>query len=120
MTHTRLLSVALLFILSSYALAQTARHNNIQIVAAVSANRVELRWTAVSTSGPSSYRVYRGVKSGGPYKLVTASNGTSATDATVVAGKTYYYVIKVVVPETVDRGYEGPPSAEVSVKIPSN
>ena len=53
---------------------------------------VALTWSP-STSVVTGYNVYRGTTSGGPYvKINTALDATTAyTDATVLAGQTYYY-----------------------------
>jgi len=44
------------------------------------------------TAGATSYQFLRGNVSGGPYALLGTANSPSFTDATVVAGHTYYYV----------------------------
>ncbi len=59
---------------------------------AFSGNRIDLSWTA--SAGASSYNIYRGTSSGGPYTLIAASvSGTSHSDAGLSDGTTYYYVV---------------------------
>jgi hypothetical protein len=53
---------------------------------------VTLSWTASTTPGVT-YNLFRGTISGGPYtQIQTGITSTSATDTTVIAGNTYYYV----------------------------
>jgi hypothetical protein len=53
---------------------------------------VSLSWTASTTPGVT-YNLFRGTISGGPYTQIQSGiTSTSATDTTVVAGNTYYYV----------------------------
>jgi hypothetical protein len=53
---------------------------------------VTLSWTASATPGVT-YDLFRGTISGGPYSQIQSGiTSTSATDTTVVAGNTYYYV----------------------------
>ena len=55
---------------------------------------VALSWTASTSSGVTGYKVYRGTTSGGPYTLLSAvGNVTTYTDATVLSGQTYFYVV---------------------------
>jgi hypothetical protein len=61
-------------------------------VAVLAPHVVALNWTA-SASTVSSYKVYRGTVSGGPYGLLTTNlKATSFTDSTVQSGTTYFYV----------------------------
>jgi hypothetical protein len=61
-------------------------------VAVLAPHVVALNWTA-SASTVSSYKVYRGTVSGGPYSLLTTNlKATSFTDSTVQSGTTYFYV----------------------------
>lgn len=55
---------------------------------------VSLGWTPSSSPNVIGYNVYRSTTSGGPYTKLTSSAaaGTSYTDSSVQAGKTYYYV----------------------------
>jgi hypothetical protein len=77
---------------------------------------VTLNWKA-SVSKVAGYKVYRALRSGGPYKVLQDSpiTGTSYVDSTVEAGKTYFYVV-VSVTET---GRESIYSNEISVTVPS-
>ena len=52
---------------------------------------VALTWTA--PQGAVSYRISRSTTSGSGYGLVAISSTASFTDATVVNGTTYYYVV---------------------------
>ena len=58
---------------------------------------VTLTWAA-STSTVAGYRVYRGVRSGGPYTQMNSvlEVGTNYVDNTVQSGQTYYYVVTAV------------------------
>lgn len=58
---------------------------------------VSLTWAASTSSGVTSYKVYRGTTSGGPYTLLsTLGVATSYTDNSVTSGLTYYYVVTAV------------------------
>jgi fibronectin type 3 domain-containing protein len=58
---------------------------------------VSLSWSPSSSSGISSYNVYRGSVSGAPYSLLKNSvNSTLYTDSNVQSGTTYYYVTTAV------------------------
>jgi hypothetical protein len=57
-------------------------------------NEIILTWTG---TGDDHYNVYRGTISGGPYLKIAATPLTTYTDMlAVVAGTTYYYVIRPV------------------------
>jgi len=60
-------------------------------------HQATLFWTA-SSSPAVGYNVYRGVQAGGPYTLLHTGIVTadSFADATVISGKTYYYVVTAV------------------------
>lgn len=64
----------------------------------ISNHAVHLSWTD-PTSTPvaiTSYNIYRGAQSGGPYTAIGSANDPTAqayTDSTVVSGVTYYYVV---------------------------
>jgi len=77
---------------------------------------VVLNWDASSTSGVSGYNVYRAGTAGGfsttPVNPTPVS-GLTYTDATVVAGQTYYYVVTAV-----DGSQMSSDSNEVSAVIP--
>ncbi len=72
---------------------------------------VDLTWNA--SSGATSYNVYRGAVSGGPYTEIGSSNSTAYTDNTVVSGQTYYYVATAV-----DSGGESAYSNVATAVIP--
>lgn len=70
--------------------------------------QVSLGWSA--SSGATSYSAKRGAMSGGPYAfLATGVPGTTYTDAAVVNGTTYFYVVNAV-----NAGGESPASNEAS------
>lgn len=59
-----------------------------------------LAWTASTTAGVTSYKVYRATVSGGPYTLIgTTANGTTTTfqDNNTTQGVTHYYVVTALV-----------------------
>jgi fibronectin type 3 domain-containing protein len=60
-------------------------------------HQVILSWTA-SISPVTGYNVYRGTQTGGPYTLLNTDTVTADTftDATVVSGQTYFYVVTAV------------------------
>jgi hypothetical protein len=76
---------------------------------------VDLAWSA-STSTVAGYYVYRGTQTSGPYTRLnsTPTTGLAFTDATVVSGQTYYYVVTAVTSDGVESAY----STEVSSAIP--
>src|SRR5579862_3225243 len=61
-------------------------------------HKVELSWKASTSKHLAGYNVYRGTRSGGPYKKINASldPSTHYTDFHVVAGCKYYYVARAV------------------------
>jgi hypothetical protein len=54
-------------------------------------NRIDVSW---NSTGASEYHVYRGTASGGATSLVGTGTAPPFMDTTVVAGFTYYYVVK--------------------------
>src|SRR5207237_1641606 len=60
----------------------------------VAQHQVQLSWGASSSSGVTGYNVYRGSVSGGPYTKINLALivGTTYSDSSVQAGKTYFYV----------------------------
>lgn len=84
---------------------------------APSAHGVTLNWNASASAGVTGYRVYVATAAGGPYTLLTQSlvTGTSYTDASVAAGKTYYYVVTAVDGSNVESTY----SNEAVAVVPS-
>jgi fibronectin type 3 domain-containing protein len=87
---------------------------------------VILSWTASTTTGVVGYNVYRGTASGGESTTPLNSSPVAAgctstttctyTDATVVAGTTYYYVVTAVASNGVTQSAD---SNEVSATVPS-
>lgn len=78
---------------------------------------VVLAWLP-STSSVAGYYVYRSQVSGGPYSRVNLGivPADSYTDATVLPGTTYYYVITAVS----HAGVESADSAQTSATIPAS
>ncbi len=72
-------------------------------------HQVLLNWSPVSTG--LFYNLKRSTNSGGPYAVIASPTTTNFTDATVLNGTTYYYVVSAVA----DIG-EGNNSSEVSAK----
>lgn len=56
--------------------------------------QVVLSWTA--SAGATSYIVGQGIKSGGPYTVVSTPTSTTYTDTGLTNGTTYYYVVGAV------------------------
>ncbi|RMH18886.1 MAG: hypothetical protein D6696_12155, partial [Acidobacteria bacterium] len=59
---------------------------------------VDLSWLANGENDLAGYNVYRATTSGGPYARVNGAqvSGTAFTDASVVNGTTYFYVVTAV------------------------
>src|SRR5207244_12986184 len=76
---------------------------------------VSLSWKP-STSAVAHYNVYRSGTSGGPYTKIASVPGTSYTDTSVQAGKSYYYVTTAVN----STGKESSHSNPVHALIPSS
>jgi hypothetical protein len=77
---------------------------------------VLLNWTASPSEGVTGYNVYRSTASGSGYAKITSSpvGGSTYTDATVVDGQIYYYVVT-----SVDAtGDESAYSEDVQMNIP--
>ncbi|MBS1963529.1 MAG: fibronectin type III domain-containing protein [Bdellovibrionales bacterium] len=72
---------------------------------ATSTTSVSLSWIAAMNI--SSYRVYRGTASGGPYAAITTLGPTAVSyvDNTPAAGNTYYYVVVSVNASAVESAY---------------
>jgi hypothetical protein len=64
------------------------------LVATAGDQQVGLTWNA--SSGASSYHLKRGAATGGPYSQVSAPTTTLFTDAGLVDGTIYYYVVSAV------------------------
>ncbi|MFA5991612.1 MAG: fibronectin type III domain-containing protein [Candidatus Doudnabacteria bacterium] len=86
------------------------------IVGAGGQHYVTLTWVA-STSPNVSYKVLRGETTGGPYQQVSSSPVVNLTyiDALVLAGRTYYYVVRAVD----SNGNESVDSNEASAMVPA-
>jgi fibronectin type 3 domain-containing protein len=63
-----------------------------------SGHSASLAWVASPSTGVVGYNVYRGTVSGGPYTLLntTPVSAVAYQDISVLAGQTYYYVVKAV------------------------
>jgi hypothetical protein len=61
-------------------------------------HKVQLSWNASNSKRILGYNIYRGNRSGGPYKKINEvlDPNTRFTDLTVSAGKKYYYVATAV------------------------
>jgi subtilisin family serine protease len=84
--------------------------------AATSSGNVALSWTTPISSGRSaitSYRVYRGMSTGGESLLTTVGNVLSYTDTAVTSGVRYYYKVSAV-----NGAGEGTQSTEQSAQLP--
>jgi fibronectin type 3 domain-containing protein len=83
---------------------------------APASHRVGLSWNPSSSGGVTGYNVFRASNSGGyganPLNAAPVS-GTGYTDASVVAGQTYFYIVT-----TVGSGTSSVASNEVAVAIP--
>jgi hypothetical protein len=79
------------------------------------AHSVSLTWSG-STSVVIGYNVYSSTISGGPYARLNtfAIATTNYTDASVEAGRTYYFVVTSISPDNVESAY----SRQVSVIVP--
>jgi hypothetical protein len=79
-------------------------------------HKVQLSWKASTSKHLAGYNVYRGTRSGGPYKKINASldPSTKYTDLHVVAGYKYYYVARAVNL----KGQESKYSKQVEAVIP--
>jgi hypothetical protein len=79
-------------------------------------HKVQLSWKASTSKHLAGYNVYRGTRSGGPYKKINASldPSTKYTDLHVVAGYKYYYVATAVNL----KGRESKHSKQVEAVIP--
>jgi hypothetical protein len=122
--QTAVLTVTLTPVLAgsaSGAVTITSNALNSPISIAVSGTGVQpgsvsvgLAWEA--STGAAGYNVYRGLISGGPYAILTASpvTTTSFIDTTVQPGQTYYYVVTSLSSTGTESAY----SNQASVTIP--
>ena len=75
---------------------------------------VSLTWMPSSSPGISSYNVYRGTTTGGPYSLLkNGVSSTSYTDSNVQSGSTYYYVTTALNTSGMESAYSGEASAVI-------
>jgi Abnormal spindle-like microcephaly-assoc'd, ASPM-SPD-2-Hydin len=79
-------------------------------------HKVQLSWKASTSKHIVGYNVYRGNRSGGPYKKINTvlDPNTRFTDLTVAAGHKYYYVATAVN----SRKRESADSKQIQVVIP--
>jgi hypothetical protein len=83
-------------------------------VTVVAPHSVSLSWSPSSSPGISSYKVYRGNVSGGPYSLLTSGvSSTSYTDTNVQSGTTYYYVTTAVDSSAAESSYSNETQAVI-------
>ena len=59
-----------------------------------SSGKIKVSWEAAE--GAVGYEVYRATSKDGSYKLMKTTTGTSYTNTSATAGKTYYYKVKAV------------------------
>ena len=86
-----------------------------QLQATVTVHGVVLNWGASSSAGVTSYNVYRGSQSGGPYALAGNVGALTYSDGCGAAGTTCYYTVTALDAAGDESGY----SNEVSATIPS-
>jgi N-acetylneuraminic acid mutarotase len=69
--------------------------NPSKLIATAGDSKVELTWPTLNNA--TSYTVKRSTTSGGPYApIATNISSTSYTDADVINGTTYYYIVSVI------------------------
>jgi fibronectin type 3 domain-containing protein len=86
-----------------------------QLQVALTVHGVVLNWGASSSAGVTSYNVYRGSQSGGPYALAGNVGALTYSDGCGAAGTTCYYTVTALDAAGDESGY----SNEVSATIPS-
>lgn len=79
------------------------------------AHSVSISWTPSTSSGVTSYNVYRSTTSGGPYARVGNASSSSFTDNAVQAGATYFYVVTSLNASQVESAI----STEIKVTVPT-
>ncbi|MBR5251300.1 MAG: cell wall-binding protein, partial [Oscillospiraceae bacterium] len=82
---------------SAYSTAVGRTVDLAQPVASVALNskgKPRLTWNAVS--GAKEYEVYRATSASGTYTKLYTTTGTSMTNSSATAGKTYYYKVKAI------------------------
>jgi fibronectin type 3 domain-containing protein len=75
------------------------------------AHSVTLHWAP--TEGATSYNVYRGKNSGGPYEMIGSASSPTYVDKEVSSGEVLYYVVTAV-----KNGQESRHSAEIKAVVP--
>ena len=80
-------------------------------------HQVQLSWGASTSTGVTGYNVYRGSVSGGPYNKINPALvvGTTYSDSSVQAGKTYFYVTTALNGSGTESAY----SNQVQAVVPS-
>ncbi len=81
----------------------------------VATHVVKLQWLPSSSTGVVGYNAYRSTVSGGPYTKLVSSliAGTSYSDANVISGTEYYYVVTSVSADGDESAY----SAQIAVHV---
>jgi hypothetical protein len=71
-----------------------------------SKKRIKISWTAPSDATSSTtYKIYRSIVSGGPYKYIDTTSNTSYLNLGMGSGITYYYVVTAVNAAGVESSY---------------
>jgi len=83
--------------LGGYA-TERQEHDAHPVAITAQGHSVDLRWHASKSKGVMGYNIYRGTRSGGPYRKINSvlDVATVYTDTSVVDGTTYYYVATAV------------------------
>ncbi len=85
---------------ASYSVPSSVPSAPTNLAATLTAGKIALSWTAPANNGGSaitSYSIYRGTASGSESTTAIGSSTTlSYTDSNVVAGTSYYYLVKAV------------------------
>jgi fibronectin type 3 domain-containing protein len=102
---TSKLSLALISVLVIAAIALFA------YLAPKHGHSVTLHWAA--SAGATSYNVYRGTTSGGPYDKVGTASTPTFVDTDVESGEVLYYVVTAV-----KEGKESRHSTEIKATVP--
>jgi fibronectin type 3 domain-containing protein len=75
------------------------------------AHAATLTWSP--SANASSYNIYRGMVSGGPYQKIGTSKTPKYVDTPLPSGAQFFYVVTAV-----SEGRESPYSHEIRVKVP--
>jgi hypothetical protein len=113
-TNMYLGSVTCVGVCTSQAVQQVV---NTALGSACLLHYVTLNWVASISPNISGYNIYRATTSGGPYAKLNSSLvvGLTYTDASALAGQTYYYVGTAVDINNTESGY----SAQAQATVPS-